>query len=80
MNTSLDKSVNFEKLCEMIGTHNACSVLNDLIAEKYNELHPNATVEQTSKEWDSFCENYNGSAADELITEEILDEYEEYNF
>lgn len=65
----------FLKLEKLVGSANACSILNDLIAEEYNRQHPDATFEERNSDWDAFCDRYTGAAADELITADVLEEY-----
>lgn len=67
---------NFERLTELVGLTSACGILNDLIAEEYERQNPEADFEQRNLEWASFCALYAGDAADDLITESILAEYE----
>lgn len=71
----MNTSKNFEKLIELVGLTSACDILNELIAEEYERQNPEAGFEQSNLEWDDFCSRYTGAAADELITEEILNEY-----
>lgn len=71
----METSKNFEKLTEMVGESAACDILNDLIAAEYNRQYPNATFEERNNEWGKFVELYTGSAADELITSDVLEEY-----
>lgn len=72
----MDTSKNFERLTELVGLTSACGILNDLIAEEYERQHPEASFEQRNLDWDSFCSRYTGAAADELITEDVIAEYE----
>ena len=72
----MDTSKNFEKLTELVGESAACDILNDLIAEEYSRQNPDADFEQRNADWDSFCSRYTGSAADTLVTESVLSEYE----
>lgn len=71
----METSKNFEKLTEMVGESAACDILNELIAAEYNRLHPEATFEERNADWEQFVELYTGSAADELITADVLEEY-----
>ena len=73
----MDTSKNFEKLAELVGESAACDILNDLISEEYERQNPEADTEQRNLDWDSFCTRYTGKAADQLITESILAQYEE---
>lgn len=72
----MNTSRNFEKLTELVGETASCDILNDLIAEEYNRQNPDADFEQRNAEWETFCGRYAGEAADLLITEEVLAEYE----
>lgn len=72
----MNTSANFEKLTELVGINTACSILNELIAAEYEKQNPDADFEQRNRDWDNFCSLYTGATADELITEDILAEYE----
>ena len=72
----MNTSKNFEKLTELVGLTSACGILNELIAEEYERQNPEADFEQRNQEWEDFCSRYTGEAADELITEELLNSYE----
>jgi hypothetical protein len=69
-------SKNFERLTELVDLTSACGILNELIAEEYERQNPDADFEQRNLEWDAFCDRYTGAAADLLITNEVLAEYE----
>ena len=71
----MNTSANFEKLTKLVGTNTACSILNELIAAEYERKNPDADFEQRNRDWENFCSLYTGSAADELITDDILNEY-----
>lgn len=72
----MDTSKNFEKLTELVGESAACDILNALIAQEYERQNPDADFEQRNADWDAFCDRYTGAAADLLITEEVIAEYE----
>ena len=68
----MDTSQAFENLSCLIGTFNACSELNERIAERMKEEHPEfATLDPTEKDllWQEYCDRFAGSAADELLPE-----------
>lgn len=72
----METSNKFEKLTELVGESAACDILDELIAKEYNKQNPEADSEQRDREWYPFCSRYTGDAADELITDEIIAEYE----
>ena len=72
----METSDKFEKLKELVGEFAACDILNDLISKEYDRQNPNAGFEQRNMDWYSFCARYTGAAADELITDDIIAEYE----
>ena len=72
----METSDKFEKLTQLVGEAAACDILNDLIAQEYDRQTPDADFEKRNMEWESFCARYTGAAADELITDDIITEYE----
>ena len=70
-------STAFENLSRIVGTFNACSELNERIAERMKEEHPEyCTLEPLEREilWQEYCDRFTGAAADELLPEYKISE------
>lgn len=75
----MDTSTQFDKLAEYIGTDAACDILNELIAERMKDDTSNFYELDAAERdilWQQYLDRYTGSAADELITDEVLAEHE----
>lgn len=67
-----NNSTAFDNLRSEVGEFAACDILNERIAARMEEDHPDyADLEPSEKDilWAEYCERYTGAAADELLPE-----------
>lgn len=67
-----NNSTAFDKLRSEVGESAACDILNERIAARMEEEHPEyADLEPCEKDslWAEYCDRYTGAAADELLPE-----------
>jgi hypothetical protein len=70
--TMNNNSTAFDFLRSEVGESAACDILNERIAARMEEEHPDYTdLEPCEKDalWAEYCERYTGAAADELLPE-----------
>ena len=67
-----NNSTAFDNLRSEVGEFAACDILNERIAARMEEDHPDyADMEPSEKDilWAEYCQRYTGAAADELLPE-----------